>query len=360
MPIILYCRAGFEKECAAEIQDKAAQKEVYGYVKAEAGSAYVIFDTYEAEHAEQLIDRLDFSTLIFARQWFVGTQVCDMDVEDRISPIVEICMNLPKCGRLFTEVADTNEGKTLNKFTKKFAVPLRQKLRKVGKLTELENTRFHLMHVFFTKNDTAWVGYSIRGNHSDDPMGIMRLRLPSKAPSRSTLKLDEAFLQFVTTDLETRLAPGLNAVDLGAAPGGWTYQLVKRGMFVHAVDNGPMQEELMDSGQVKHFQLDGFVYEPKRKNVYWLVCDMVEKPAKVTALICEWFAAQNCQEAIFNLKLPMKKRYESVTLAIQHMQKTLAELQGSHVITAKQLYHDREEVTVHVRYVPPTRKQRRY
>ena len=32
-------------------------------------------------------------------------------------------------------------------------------------------------------------------------------------------------------------------VDLGACPGGWTYQLVKRGLFVYAVDHGKMAAE---------------------------------------------------------------------------------------------------------------------
>ncbi|VEB88410.1 putative RNA 2'-O-ribose methyltransferase [Citrobacter koseri] len=36
-----------------------------------------------------------------------------------------------------------------------------------------------------------------------------------------------------------RLANGMYAVDLGACPGGWTYQLVKRNMWVYSVDNGP-------------------------------------------------------------------------------------------------------------------------
>ena len=30
--IVLYCRPGFEKECGAEIQEKAAWNEMYGYL----------------------------------------------------------------------------------------------------------------------------------------------------------------------------------------------------------------------------------------------------------------------------------------------------------------------------------------
>ena len=84
-------------------------------------------------------------------------------------------------------------------------------------------------------------------------MGIPRLRMPKDAPSRSTLKLDEAFHVFVPKDeQESRLQPGMRGVDLGSSPGGWTYQLVRRGMMVQAIDNGSMAESLMETGQVKH------------------------------------------------------------------------------------------------------------
>ena len=63
------------------------------------------------------------------------------------------------------------------------------------------------------------------------------------------------------------LAPvlGLKAVDLQCLPGGWTYQLVRRGMMVTAVDNGMMAQSLMDTGQVKHIRDDGFVWRPSKE-----------------------------------------------------------------------------------------------
>ncbi len=82
-------------------------------------------------------------------------------------------------------------------------------------------------------------------------MGIPRLKFPADAPSRSTLKLEEAFHVFIPADeWDERPANGMWAVDLGACPGGWTYQLVKRNMWVYSVDNGPMAQSLMDTGQV--------------------------------------------------------------------------------------------------------------
>jgi len=90
-------------------------------------------------------------------------------------------------------------------------------------------------------------------------MGIPRLRMPSGSPSRSTVKLAEAMLEFVPG---REFEPGLPAVDLGASPGGWTWQLVQRGFMVTAVDNGPMDAALLESGQVKHRRDDGFHYRP--------------------------------------------------------------------------------------------------
>ncbi len=62
-------------------------------------------------------------------------------------------------------------------------------------------------------------------------------------------------------------ANGMWAVDLGACPGGWTYQLVKRNMWVYSVDNGPMAQSLMDTGQVTWLREDGFKFRPTRSNI---------------------------------------------------------------------------------------------
>ena len=113
---------------------------------------------------------------------------------------------------------------------------------------------------------------------------------------------------------DERLANGMYAVDLGACPGGWTYQLVKRNMWVYSVDNGPMAQSLMDTGQVTWLREDGFKYRPNRNNISWMVCDM-----------------------------------EEVSQNLAYIQAQLDEHGVNAQIQARQLYHDREEVTVHVR-----------
>lgn len=96
--ILLYCRQGFEKECAGEIQDKATQVEVYGFPRVVKNSGYVVFECYQQGDAEKLIQKLPFSSLIFARQMIVVVgQLSDLDPGDRISPILAMggnCQNV--------------------------------------------------------------------------------------------------------------------------------------------------------------------------------------------------------------------------------------------------------------------------
>ncbi len=181
-------------------------------------------------------------------------------------------------------------------------------------------------------------------NSADDAMGIPRLRMPSSAPSRSTLKLEEAIHWFFD-DEKKYFKNGMTAVDLGAAPGGWSWQLVQRGLRVTAIDNGPMQDKLMQGGMVEHLKTDAFTYRPA-KAVDWLVCDMAERPLHVSRLIAKWLVQQDCKNAIFNLKLPMKKRLLVVNECRDLIVQQLLEHHIDARIQIKHLYHDREEVTV--------------
>lgn len=351
--LILYCRPGFENECAAEITDKAQQKGHYGFAKTTRQRGYVLFTCYEPSDAAQLMMAIPFRSLIFARQFFgVLSHLKALPATDRITPIQTALGNDHRYGDVRVETADSEEGKSLAGFCRKFTVPLRRALRDVGVVSKTENRIKPVLHVFFAAPGEVYLGYSYPMNNSPFYMGIPRLKFPADAPSRSTLKLEEAFYVFVPYDeWDERLAAGMRAVDLGASPGGWTYQLVKRYMMVSAVDNGPMDVRLMETGQVKHFREDGFKFVPKRNPIQWLVCDMVEKPNKVTELMGKWLVNGWCREAIFNLKLPMKKRYESVDENLTFLKKIFDE-NGIHaLIQAKQLYHDREEITVHVQCI---------
>ena len=356
--IVLYCRPGFEKECGAEIEEKASWNEMYGYLELKKNQGVVFFHLHDPAHGEALIKALPLKRLIFTRQWFVTlTKKIDLPDYNRVEAIIEALGNEWQYDDLRMETPDTNDGKSLSKFCRKLAVPLRQGLRKAKVLTG-KGDSFNpeqdgsVLHALFLSGQEVILGFSLARNSSPYVMGIPRLKFPSQAPSRSTLKLDEAFLYFIPRDeWDTRLTSGMNAVDLGSAPGGWTYQLVRRGMMVTAIDNGPMAESLMETGQVKHKMMDGFKYVPMKQNVHWLVCDMIEKPQRVAKLMSEWLLNGYCKEAMFNLKLPMKGRYQQVTNDLQTIKDLFNENNVKYELYAKHLYYDREEITVHARLI---------
>ena len=344
--LLLHCRAGFENELCAEITDQAARLGVSGYAKAKPSSAFAEFICTEEGGAERLTRELRFSELIFARQWAWGGFI-QLPEQDRISVLLEQLEAAPGFGSLWLEVLDTNEGKELSTFCKKFEVPLRNALRKAGKLQD--DVRKPRLLLTFKSGREVFLGQAEQNNSALWPMGIPRLKFPREAPSRSTLKLEEAWHTFIPREQwDERLSDEMTAVDLGAAPGGWTYQLVKRGMLVTAIDNGPMAESLMDTGLVNHLMVDGFVWKPKQP-VDWMVCDIVEKPARTAAMLAEWIGGGHCREAVVNLKLPMKQRYAEVVRLLDRLREDFASRKIKVSIACKQLYHDREEVTCHLR-----------
>ncbi|WCN09050.1 23S rRNA (cytidine(2498)-2'-O)-methyltransferase RlmM [Marinomonas mediterranea] len=342
--ILAYCRIGFEKDCAAELQEVAANAGVYGYCQARESDGYVVFNGANQGDAEKVIKSLSFNEVVFARQLIAVTDLIEFASGSRVESFLESAKSLPLAEELWLEVADTNDGKALSALTKKIDKPLRQAWKRAGLLRKKAVGVRH--HAFFMEGDKAYLGVSFSECRSDFPMGIRRLRFPSAGPSRSTLKLEEAMLQFVPEKtLDRDLNEGMVAVDLGAAPGGWSYQFVKRGIFTISVDNGPMQKELMATGLVDHQKVDGFKFQPE-KPVDWMVCDMVERPIMVAKLMSKWLVEGWTKRAIFNLKLPMKKRHQEVSLCLEEISRTLDDAGLVFEMQAKHLYHDREEVTV--------------
>ncbi len=136
----------------------------------------------------------------------------------------------------------------------------------------------------------------------------------------------------------------MRAVDLGAAPGGWTWQLSHRGLKVTAVDNGPLKREIAEDPLVTHLRVDGLSYLP-RKPVDWMVCDIVEQPSRIATLVARWIGEGHARRAIFNLKLPMKKRYDEVRRCETIIRDALDRAHVKHTLALRQLYHDREEIS---------------
>lgn len=337
--LLITCRTGFESECAQELTEYFSNRGAHGFARLQRDSGFLVFESADGNP----LPPVQSSELIFPRQCLaIGEHFSDLDTKDRITPILEwLGRHVNTLSDIWTEAPDSPEGEALNAFCRSFESALVARLKRDKWIVPAAPKRLLL---FFPSGTECFLCLVDNGRTAPLRQGIPRLRFPAEAPSRSTLKLEEAFLVLLTeTEREKWLQPGFTAVDLGAAPGGWTYQLVRRSIKVSAVDNGPMAQNLMDSGLVQHFRDDGFRFQPK-KNVEWMVCDMVEKPARVAERMATWLREGWCKRTIFNLKLPMKKRWQETQSCLA----ALREQAGRDLdIRAKQLYHDREEITVY-------------
>ena len=194
--------------------------------------------------------------------------------------------------------------------------------------------------VFFTDFGRAWVAREAWVH------GQRRMADDELAPSRSYLKIEEAY-----GVLGTEPQAGETVVDLGAAPGGWSYSAAKRGARVIAVDNGPLKGGALNHPRIEHRLADAFGFRPvgapSEKGVGavdWLFCDVVEEPHHVLKnLVGPWLEGRWCRRFVVNFKFG---RADPLGL--------LRELRGAESplvrqaawFAVKHLYHDREEFTV--------------
>ncbi len=355
---IAYCRGGFEEEAAADLRRLAAVLDVAIDVEVVAAKAIVVARGHPDE-LHRLSDGLTHAPPVFARSLFVGSDALALpgfteggSRADRVTPLHAVIAARRDDGdgpwqSIWVEYPDTNDGKALSPLARTLERRLDATLRAAGALTTDATLR---LHVLLTSGTQAFVGTSDDPERSAWPLGIPRLRMPGSAPSRSTLKLAEAFAVLLDNADRAALRPGLHAVDLGAAPGGWTWQLARRGLKVTAVDNGPLKGSVAADPLVTHLREDGLRWRPRRA-VDWLVCDIVEQPRRIAEMIGHWIADGATRRAIFNLKLPMKKRYDEVRRCESRIAEIIDAAGLHHTLRVRQLYHDREEVTAFVKRV---------
>lgn len=340
--LLFHSRAGQETSLCAELQQQLPLVDLHGY--AQPGPGLVIW------HGQQDLWPWPCkglqASLVFSRTvLLVLATMPVMSAKDRVADLLSALEELTlerQFGGVRIEETDDPQTRELATLAKKLTHPLRASLRAKGHLTAKERTDLPWLVLVLTSSTSGYFCQTVPGESSAHPMGVLRLKMPASAPSRSTLKLEEACRLLLGGQDQDWFRPGGRAVDLGAAPGGWTWQLVKREQRVYAIDNGPMDEQLMDSGYVEHLMEDGFRWQPP-ETVDWLVCDMITQPQRTTELMLQWLQKGWTRAAIFNLKLPMKKRWPMVEQCLNELRDGLGK---GYQVKARQLYHDRDEVTV--------------
>lgn len=171
---------------------------------------------------------------------------------------------------------------------------------------------------------------------ANTPGGRCRMRMDPEAPSRSYLKMEEALHR-----LGIEPEAGQTVIDLGAAPGGWTYAFARRGCQVTAIDNGPLRLTSAVVRRVEHLHRDGMTYRlaPHLPPVDWLVGDMLIPPGQAFSLLKYWVGGRHCRRIVLNIKLPQQQPLPALLPICTW-------LQGRGALQLRQLYHDRREVTL--------------
>lgn len=144
-------------------------------------------------------------------------------------------------------------------------------------------------------------------------------------PSRAYLKLWEALTRLGTWPLA-----GERCIDLGAAPGGWTWALAGLGASVLAVDKAPLDPAVAAMPGVETRQESAFALPPGP--VDWMVCDVVAYPRRLLALVEQWTGA--AQRIVCTIKFQGATDHEAAA--------AFAALPGGRVA---HLWHNKHELT---------------
>ena len=117
-------------------------------------------------------------------------------------------------------------------------------------------------------------------------------------PNRAYLKLWEAL-----TLARTRPGPGERCLDLGAAPGGWTWVLAGLGADVISIDRAELDPAVATHSRIEHRRGDAFALRPEAVGTMdWVVSDVVAYPDRVLALARHWAEACPAARLIFTIK----------------------------------------------------------
>lgn len=137
------------------------------------------------------------------------------------------------------------------------------------------------------------------GCSSPFPNGVPRFVEDRRGPpSRAYLKLWETFAR-----LRRQPGPGERCLDLGAAPGGWTWLLARSGAEVIAVDRAPLAPEVAQLANVTAQRTSAFGLDPGDVGpVDWWCSDIVAYPDRLLQLVVRWLDAGLVRNLVCTVK----------------------------------------------------------
>ena len=149
-------------------------------------------------------------------------------------------------------------------------------------------------------------------------------------PSRAYLKLWEALALAGQWPRS-----GQRCLDLGAAPGGWTWALAELGATVTSVDKAPLDPRVAALPNVTHRQESAFGLDPAAEApLDWIVSDIVCYPERLVRLVLAWL--ERHPQASFIVTVKFQGATDMAAL------QPLIAVPGSRL---RHLYHNKHELT---------------
>lgn len=194
-----------------------------------------------------------------------------------------------------------------------------------------------LIIAIYAHQNQFYVGFGTAEEmRSDWPGGAIRFQREDGQVSRAKFKLLEAEQVF-----GLQFSQYSNAIDIGAAPGGWTSLLLERGLQVTAIDPAALDERVLGHPSLIHLKKNASEVKLAKASFDLLVCDMSWSPMQMSKLVLDLqYALKPYATGIITIKLMHKKVMQS----IRDVKERLGS--GFNILQAKQLFHNREEITL--------------
>ncbi len=189
-------------------------------------------------------------------------------------------------------------------------------------------------------NDKCYIGISdVSSNLSSWSGGMIHYKKDDNDISRAKFKLMEAIYVF---DINMTVIG--SALDLGAAPGGWTSVLLDYGIAVTAVDTGDMDQRLLENenlsfikGNVSDVKLSSCSFDMLTSDISW-------NPINTAKMAVECSDALKADGiAVVTVKL-MNSKIGRTIKGVKNIYSEKFDILG-----AKQLFHNRDEITLYMK-----------
>jgi 23S rRNA (cytidine2498-2'-O)-methyltransferase len=189
----------------------------------------------------------------------------------------------------------------------------------------------------YASGDKLYAGFATPHDMmSDWPGGAIRFQREEGQISRAKFKLLEAEKTFGLD-----YSAFTQAIDIGAAPGGWTSLLLERGVKVTAVDPADLHPSLQGHPALRHLKQNASAIKLDKGAYDLLVCDMSWSPMQMSRLVLDMKdALVPGAKAVITVKLMHRKPLQSIREVKERLGTAFV------ILRSKQLFHNREEITL--------------